>query len=318
MSDYQNNNPEIPNNNQNSRIGLIIAILLLVLCAGAGIFFWKKSHDTGQENVRLSDNVETLEAQKAKLEHDLDSLSTAYGNLRSENEDLRGKEASTATLVAQKDAALKKIKLQNNRELTELRTQLDELRQLKIEYETLITAVQVENEQLKAENQRLQGENQQLQTENSTLSGQVGDLAKQLEEQIRKTQSAKFKATSFKVELERRNDKQTIRAKKAREISVSFDLIDVPTAYQGDQHLYLVIRDEKGLPVAASNPIKTTIEAPSGKIDLVAQQVKAISIRETQRISFTYKFDEKLKPGNYVVGIYCNVGLLGASSFRLN
>ena len=270
------------------------------------------------DNTRLSDSVESLEAEKTNLERSLDSLSAAYGTLRTENEDLRGKEASTAALIAQKDAALQKIKSQNKREVSELRTQLEELRQLKIEYETLITAVQTENEQLKKENERLLGENKELQSENTNLEGQVGDLAKKLEEQIRKTQSAKFKATSFRVEIGRRNDKQTVRAKKAREIHVSFDLVDVPEKYQGDQHLYLSITNEKGQAVGGDKAINTTVEAPSGTIQIQAQQVKAVSLRETQRLSFDYKLDERLKSGNYVVAIYCNVGLLGASSFRLN
>lgn len=310
------------NNNQNGSQGqrnlLIITILLLILSLGAAIYFWKKASDRGSENTRLTDSVESLEAQKAALEQSLDSLSMAYGDLRVENEDLRGKEASTAELIAKKDAAIQKIKSQDKREITELRTQLEELRQLKIEYETLITALQAENEQLKAENQRLLGENQELQTENTSLTGQVGDLAKKLEEQIRKTQSAKFKATAFRVEIGRRNEKQTLKAKKAREITVGFDLVDVPQHYQGDQHLYLVITDEKGKPIASSKPIKTTIEAPSGSIQIEAQQVKAVSLGETQRLSFTYKLDERLKRGNYVAAIYCNVGLLGVSSFRLN
>ena len=306
------------NGNQGSRPLLIIAILLFILGAGAGIYFWKKSSDTGLENSRLSENVETLEAQKAALERHLDSLSIAYGDLRLENEDLRGKEASTATLIAQKDAAIKKIKSQNNRELANLRTQLNELRQLKIEYETLITAVQTENEQLKEENKRLLGENQELQTENSSLTGLVGDLAQKLEDQIRKTHSAKFKASAFRVEIGRRGDKQTVRAKKAREISVSFDLADVPENYQGDQHLYLVITNDKGQPIPSEKGIKTTVQAPSGNIQIEAQQVKAVSLGETQRLSFNYKLDERLKKGNYVAAIYCNVGLLGVSSFKLN
>lgn len=306
------------NNNQNPRTLLTILILLLIFSIGSSIYFWNKSRNAGASITSLTESVQTLEAEKARIEHALDSLSAAYGEVRIENEGLRGKEASTAELIAQKDASIKKIKSQNSRELVALRTQLEELRQLKIEYETLITAVQVENEQLKAENQRLLGENQQLQTENSSLSGQVGDLAQKLEDQIRKTQSAKFKATSFKVEIGRKNDKQTIRAKKAREINVSFDLIDVPEKYQGDQHLYLVITDETGKPISATKPIKTTIEAPTGSLQIEAQQVKAVSLAEKQRLSFNYKLDERLKSGNYVAAIYCNVGLLGASTFRLN
>lgn len=306
------------NNNQNLRIMAIIAALLFVLSAGTAIYFWKKSSDASAQNSQLTENVQSLEAEKTHIEQELDSLSASYAFLRTENEDLRGKEAATAQLVAQKDATIKKIKSQNNKEVAELRNQVDELKKLKIEYETLITAVQTENEQLKAENARLQGENQLLQTENSTLNNQVGDLAKKLEEQIRKTQSAKFKATSFRVEVGRKNDKLTVRAKKAREITVSFDLADVPKNYQGEQHLYLVVTDENGKSVPSAKAIKTTVETPTGPLEIMALQVKAVSLTETQRLSFNYKMDERLKSGNYVAAIYCNVGLLGASSFRLN
>ncbi|HAD14227.1 MAG TPA: hypothetical protein DCF33_17515 [Saprospirales bacterium] len=315
MSDYQNFETKPANN---SRTTTIVLAVLLLLTGVSAVFFWNKARTLGNGNDRLTENVQSLEAEKMILQHDLDSLSASYGELRLENEDLRGKEAATAQLIVQKDALLQKIKSQNKKEVGELKLQVQELRQLKIEYETLITAVQVENEQLKAENKRLTEENEQLQTENSSLSGQVDDLAKKLEDQIRKTQSAKFKATSFRVEIGSRGDKQTLRAKKARDITVSFDLVDVPQAYQGDQHLYLVITDENGKPIPSSKPIKTSVEAPSGKVDVTAQQVKPVILKDTQRLSFSYKLDEKLKKGNYVAAIYCNVGLLGVSSFRLN
>ena len=143
------------------------------------------------------------------------------------------------------------------------------------------------------------------------------DLAKQLEEQIRKTQSATFKATSFSVKLERRNDKLTTRAKKAREIFVSFDLADVPKTFQGQQRIYMVITDDKGNPIPSKNPTKATVYAPSGPVEIMAQQLKEVEIDATQRLSFTHKFDDRLKSGNYVVAIYCDKGLLGASSFKL-
>lgn len=319
MSDNQGNYlPNPSNDSQKLRTGLIITLILLILSLGATIFFWKKSRDAGMDNNRLTMSVQSLEAEKATIEQQLDSLSIAYGDLRTENEDLRGKEASSAEIIAKKDAAIRTIRTQNKRELEDLRVQVEELKKLKIEYETLITAIQVENEQLKREIEMLKEENQQLQTENTGLSGQVSDLAQKLEDQIRKTQSAKFKASAFRVELGRRNDKQTVRAKKAREITVSFDLADVPAKYQGDQHLYLAITDDQGKPIASAKPIKTTVEAPSGNIQIEAQQVKAVSLGETQRLSFTYKLDERLKRGNYVAAIYCNVGLLGVSSFKLN
>jgi predicted nucleic acid-binding Zn-ribbon protein len=313
-----NDDSQATTENRGIRPIYIIALLLFLLTAGSSVYFWRKSNNASAENARLMDEVQALEIEKAMIERQLDSLGRAYSDLRTENEDLSGKVASSSELIAQKDAAILKLKTQSSRELKELRKQVEELRRLKIEYETLIAALQQENAQLKEENAQLQGENRQLRDENADLSGQVDDLAQKLEDQIRKTQSAKFKASAFKVELGRRSGKQTIRASKARDITVSFDLIDVPKPYQGDQHLYLVITDDKGTAIKSDKPIKTTVDAPAGPIQITAQQVKPVSLTEAQRLTFSYKLDEKLKRGNYVAAIYCNVGLLGASSFRLN
>jgi len=109
----------------------------------------------------------------------------------------------------------------------------------------------------------------------------------------------------------------TTRAKKAREIFVSFDLADVPKTFQGQQKIYMVITDDKGNPISSKNPTKATVYAPSGPVEIMAQQIKEVEIDVTQRLSFSHKFDDRLKSGNYVIAIYCDKGLLGASSFRL-
>ncbi|MCC6281544.1 MAG: hypothetical protein IT262_13145 [Saprospiraceae bacterium] len=304
--------------NQNSRIYGILVTVLLLLSAGLGFFFWQKSKNFLLENQKIEVERQQLETTKIDIENELDSLSTAYSTLRTENENLQGRITSTAALIAQKEAQISQIRATSAKDIQALREQVASLEKTKIEYETIVTALRTENEDLKKENSRLTGENAQLKGANTELSGQVQDLAKQLEEQIRKTQSAVFKATSFRVELERRNDKLTTRARKAREIFVSFDLADVPQVYQGQQKLYLAITDDKGTPVISQSPVKTTVFAPSGPVEIVAQQVKEVVLENTQRQSFNYKFDERLKAGNYVAAIYCDKGLLGVSSFRLN
>jgi hypothetical protein len=79
-----------------------------------------------------------------------------------------------------------------------------------------------------------------------------------------------------------------------------------------------VVTDEKGKPIAASNPTKKTINAPAGQVEIIAVQTKAVNLGLSQRLNFSYKLEEKLKAGNYVVAIYCDRGLLGVSSFRLS
>ncbi len=304
--------------NQNSRVYSIVVTALLIISAILGYFFWQKSRNMISESQERQATLDSLTQVKAVIEGELDSLSMAYSNLRTENESLQGKVTNTAAIIEQKEITIKQIKASSAKNLEELRKQVSDLQKAKTEYETIVTVLRQENEQLKAENARLTGENEQLKGEKQQLSGQVTDLAKQLEEQIRKTQSATFKASSFRVEVERRNDKLTTKARRARELLVSFDLADVPQPYQGPQKLYLVITDDKGVPIAAKNPTKTTVYAPTGPVEIMAQQVKQVVLESTQRMSFAHQLEDKLKSGNYVVAIYCDKGLLGASSFRVS
>lgn len=299
------------------RTWAITATVLLLLSTISTCWFWSKYRTLAGENAGQRDRIESLLGEKEKLDQQLDSLNAAYNFVRMENDSLQGSVARSEHIVAEKLGQLEQIRKKNTRDVKELRNQIAALQQAKAELETVVTLLRSENEQLKAENARLAGENEDLRGANTELGQQVSELSQKLEDQIRKTQSAKFKATAFRVEVERRGEKLTTRAKKVRNLNVSFDLADVPEAYQGPQKLYLVIADDRGTPIASANPVKATVEAPSGEVQIVAQQAKAVAIGPTQRLSFSYKLDEKLKKGSYVAAIYCEKGLLGVSSFRL-
>ncbi len=294
----------------NSRIYAIIVTLLLLASAAIGWVFWNKSQEY-QKSLRQQEVlVDSLTQVKLQLEQELDNLSQDYAALRTENESLQGQIAQSATIVEQKEIVIKQIKADASREVKALEKQIEDLKKIRAEYETIITLLREENRQLREENQRLTEENTQLQ-------GRVEDIAKQLEEQIRKTQSAQFRATSFRVEVVRRADKLVTKARQARELLISFDLVDVPPVYQGPQKLYLVVTDDKGKPIPTANPIQTTVYAPTGPVEIQAQQAKQVVLETTQRLSFSYQLEERLKAGSYVAAIYCDKGLLGASSFRL-
>ncbi len=294
----------------NSKIYGIIVTLLLLISAAIGWVFWDKSQEY-QKSLRQQEAiVDSLLQVKQQLEQELEALSRDYANLRTENESLQGQIAQSATIVEQKEITIKQIKTDASREVKALEKQIDELKKIKTEYETIISLLREENRQLREENQRLTEENTQLQS-------RVEDIAKQLEEQIRKTQSALFRATSFRVEVVRRADKLTAKARQARELLISFDLVDVPASFQGPQRLYLVVTDDKGKPISTANPINATVYAPTGPVEIQAQQSKQVVLETTQRLSFTYHLEDRLKAGSYIAAIYCDKGLLGASSFRL-
>ena len=303
---------------QNSRTYAIVVTILLLLAAALGFFFWKQSKNYLAESERLNKERITLESEKNQISASLDSMTNAYAALRTENESLQGRVATSAQQVNQKEAVIRQIKATSAKDLDVLRRQVEDLKRTKIELETIITGLKAENTLLREQIATLSSNNSQLKDANTELTGQVQDLAKMLEAQIKKTQSAVFKATSFSVQCERRGDKMTNRAKKAREIFVSFDLADVPEAFRGQQKLYMAMTDGKGVPIASKNFVQTTIQAPAGPVNISAQETKEVNLTAMQRISFTHKFDERLKQGNYVVAIYCDKGLLGSATFRLS
>lgn len=308
----------IMNENQNSRTYGIVIAALLVFSAALGYFFWQKSRSYLLEAEKMETEKVQLATAKSSIGQSLDSLSNSYADLRTENETLSGKITTTAALIQQKEGIIRDIRLASAKDIQELRDQVNTLARTKIEYETIISAIKGENDGLKDENKRLSSEVSDLKGSNTALSGKVEGLAQQLEEQIRKTQSATFRASSFRVTATRRKDKLTTKARRVRTIDVSFDLTNVPTNYQGAQKLYLVITDENGTAIIGEGLLKATVYPPTGPIEITAQQVKTAVLEEVQRLSFNYKFDDRLKSGTYVVAIYSDQGLLGAASFRLS
>ncbi len=292
----------------------LIAIILLLLLGGLGIWSWMRYDnlssirqvETEQHEVVL----DSLAQVKLALESQLDQLESDFSILRSENDTLANRLELSTNIIAAKEVAIQEIKGQNIREEGALRAQVQRLQTLKDRYETIIDVLSQKNTALTAENARLRGEADSLTT-------QISELGRQLEAQIRQTLSAKYKATSFRVEMERRNDKLTLRAKRTRELKVSFELNNVPASFQGSQQIYMAITDDKGIPIPIDNPIQATIKTEKGNVAIIAQATRLQNVIENQRILLSYKLDDRLKKGTYIVSVYSEKGLLGVASFRL-
>ncbi len=292
----------------------LMAILLLLLTGALGIWSWMRFNqlyelrqtEAKQHEVML----DSLMGVKMSLENNLDQLQTDFTDLSSENDTLAQRLAKTTNIVAEKEAAIQEIKGQNLREEKALREQVKRLQTIKDRYETIIAVLDQKNARLTAENEQLRGSN-------DSLSMEISDLGRKLESQIRQTLSARYKATGFRLEMERRNDKPTIRAKRTRELKVFFELNNVPVAYQGSQALYLVITNDKGISIPCDNPIDATIKTEKGNLDITAQMTRLQNVIDNQRVSLNYKLEDRLKKGTYVVSVYSEKGLLGVASFRL-
>lgn len=292
----------------------LLAIFLLLLTAGLGIWAWVRLGSL--EKIRRAENrehetmLDSLTSVKANLERNLDTLELAFTNMSVANDTLAERLNNATNIISEKETAIREIQAQNAREEKALRAQVQRLQTIKDRYETLVAVLNNKNAKLLAENADLRGTT-------DSLAWQTGELARQLESQIRQTMSAQYKATTFRVEVERKNDKLTVRARRSREIKVSFELNNVPPSYQGDQQLYMVITDGEGIPVPSKNPVFANINTSRGNVEIIAQQTRMQNIGANQRLELSYNVEDRLKSGTYVVAVYSEKGLLGVASFRL-
>ena len=144
----------------------------------------------------------------------------------------------------------------------------------------------------------------------------LSNLNQTIQGELRRLTLANFKATAFQVEVEGRRPVATSRSGKARRVLVTFDLTGVPTEYQGIRPLYLVITNDKGVPVGGSD-IQAKSVVNGQVMDLLAVKAKDVNITANQRLSFTHDLEDRLRSGFYRVSVYTDIGLLGAASFRL-
>jgi chromosome segregation ATPase len=293
----------------------LISILLLFIAGALGIWSYSRYHEIKAiretELVQHEVVLDSLEDVKLGLEEHLDELEEAFTDLRSDNDTLATRLATTTNIVAQKEALIREIKAKNTRDEKALREQVQQLQTVVDRYETIIRVLDQKNAALTAENARLRGVT-------DSLSEEISELGLRMEAQIRKTMSAQYKATGFRVELERRNDKPTTRARRTRELKIYFDLNQVPRNFQGNQKLYLVITDDLGRPVASERPIDVSIPTERGPVAIVAQASQLQNVIDNQRVEMIYRLEERLKKGTYVAAVYSDKGPLGAASFRLN
>ncbi len=295
------------------QIFAIVLVILLILVAWWGMGLKNQKNELTQKNEQLEGELGDISELKSHLEQEVDSLEIAYSSLAEENEGLKGSVADAQHAIKVKKAAIRKIKKQSASEITSLRGEIEQLLGVKDELEHSIQNLQSENDSLRVVTGKLTKDLGKANKENEELA----NLNKTIQEELKRLTLMNFKAGAFRVEVEKRKSRATAKSKQAKRILVSFDLTDVPPKYQGIRPLYMVITDDKGTPIKNSSPIEVQVSVNGQNMDIQAVKSKEINIEANQRLSFSYDLEEKLRTGFYRVAVYTDIGLLGASSFRL-
>ncbi|MCO6480728.1 MAG: hypothetical protein J5I94_29070 [Phaeodactylibacter sp.] len=298
--------------------GGVTAITILAL--GAMVYFFNLSGKLRLDKDELYGQVEGLNRQAASLHQEIDSLMGAYRGLATENEGLRGSVASAEKALADKDVALARIKKQSSKNAKNLQAEVDQLKHFKASLEGELAALRLENENLKTENARLGQELKVAKTEITRLAGRLDEMEmdnQALAQNLARLAPAGMRGSAFRIDVEKRNDKLTVKGRKARVIEVSFDLVDVPEEFQGIHTVYLSVVDSRGLPVKSEQSRSVQLPVKGEVLSFETQQWKEVNVDANQRLSFTVPLDEKIKAGVYRANVYSNAGFLGAANFRV-
>lgn len=297
------------------RRGLTIIVILVLALLGAGgwgVFQASQNKTLKLDKADLSEELAGIESLKSELSREVDSLQQAYQTLADENQTLQGSLADAQSQLAQKDAQIRAARSNSLGTINGLRAEIQGLLAVKAELENSISSLQMENDSLRIRTGDLERDLGIAQEEKQALA----NLNQTIQGELKRLTLANFKATAFQVEVEGRRPVVTAKSGRARRIIVNFDLTEVPQEYQGVRPLYMVITDDKGLPVTGSN-IQAKSVVNGQTVELLAVKARDVNITNNQRLSFSHDVEDRLKAGYYRVSIYTNIGLLGAASFRL-
>ncbi|MEM8907251.1 MAG: hypothetical protein AAGD05_05340, partial [Bacteroidota bacterium] len=273
------------------------------------------------DKTQLSSEIGEMNVLKSELETEVDSLQTAYEMLAEENESLQTSLTEEKKRVRRRDATIKSVKAslntaksESDAQLGSLRTEIQSLLASKAQLENSILSLKTENDSLRALTGVLTQDLGKAREDNLALA----NLNRAMEGELDRLTLANFKASAFRVEVQKRNKKKvTSKSRRARRINVSFDLTEVPEGYQGVRPVYLVIADEKATPIKLKEPIQASVTVNGQVTDIIAAEAKEVNVVKNQRISFSHELDSKLKSGYYRISVYTDIGLLGATSLRL-
>lgn len=297
----------------------IILGALLAIAAIAAIYFGVKHNQEVKEAEIRQAEIDSLVAVRTNLETELNSLNLRYSAIAMENDSLTGSLESAREAIAKKDEQLRWAQRKAANDAKALKEEIAMLETNKEEMMATIDRLTQENDELKMSNADLTEKLTASEQHNTELQGQVGDLERAntlLEQRSSQLASVAYKASAMQVNIAKRNDKTTIKAGRVRKFTISFDLVDVPEEYRGEQNLYLTITDANGVPVSEGGE-KVRVGSESQALVIEALESKKVNVGASQRVEFSHELSDKVKKGFYIFSVYADKGLIGSTMYQL-
>jgi len=292
-------------NPDQKKSGGTLWIILLLLSVILNIYQWR-NHST--KITSYEQKVDTLYVERTNFEKELVETRAELNKYQgiSSNLDSLLKEANDK--IDQEEKKLRDITKHEKNDLElnkKLKEQLADLQTLRDDYLGRIDSLLMVTKQLQSDKEQLTGTVEHL---SKNLETTV-NTASMLKSEYIKTKSYKRKNSGKFVE--------TAMAKRAHKLEVCFDVLDNKIAKPGDKNVYLKITEPGGKPIGNKSTGSASFKTAGGEEVMYAATTTINYTGDKQNVCLSYeeKEDKMFPAGTYLIEIYIDGNLSGASSY---
>ncbi len=319
MSELQN--PSEHPTTQRWKIAAGILGVLFLLALVLGTTYFSKYKSSQNKAVSLG---EQLDSTRAELQTELATLNDSYKYQIDLNDTLSSElEVKIAEVndLQERIAKARKALSRSEANNAEIKGRLAQMEELKTALEQDILGLKAENQSLAQSNMDLNTELATTKDVVTTLNAKVMSLTSangKLTGRLAALAPAGFRADNFTVTSANKRDKFTTKGNKIDEITVTFDLNNIPAEFQGERALYLVLSEFNGNPVESVPGKDVSLKFGNEPVNLRAAAIEKTQLKGRQSVSMSFEPSDNLDPGTYNVMVYADSGYLGSTGFLVS
>lgn len=279
---------------------------LLILALMGSLYFYNTGQTHKSDAAKAHMAHDSILALKHQLDQEIAGMRNELASAKGRNEDLDRKLAESTSELNMRQAEIDRL-IAANANSNALRRQLTDLKAERESLNEKILALTTQNQNLSAENQRLLNSINVL--ENDKLA---------LQNKLSATDFAANRAGNFRVDMRKNNGKVTSKAKRTRDVLISFDM-PANAAPPGNlkNNLYVVLVAPDGIPV--TNKSSKSVTLNNGNVITPIKTQGVDMSQNPQTVEIVLSLDDKIKSkGIYTVRVFTNEGLIGSSQITMN
>ena len=295
-------------NKKFGKIGLIIAIAVIVLLAGAVVWLFKDGQDKGRE---IEEMTQLFEIEKEEMENEYSGFAVQYDEMQ--------RHLSNDSLIRQLDKEkqrtqqlleeLRQTKATNAAEITRLKKELATVREVMRSYVRQIDSLDQINKKLAQENTRVR---QQYQEQTRVVEKLTVEKEK-AEEKV--ALASQLDAAAIAVTPLNKRNKEEKKVKNVTQIQVKFTIVKNITVQTGEKTVYLRITKPDGEPLVKDR--SNTFRYENVALEYSAKKYIEYT-GEQQEVTMYWDVEEYLSAGTYTAYLFVDGVMIGEQSVTLN